>query len=58
MRCVACDTILTDYEATLRSEVTDEYLDMCMDCLNEIPEVTYIDRPDLQSFQCGEDDEI
>ena len=35
MRCYACDAELTDYEATLKSLVTEEYLDLCSHCLSE-----------------------
>lgn len=29
MRCFSCDCELSDYEATLRSATTNQYLDMC-----------------------------
>lgn len=35
MRCFACDCDLSDYESTLRSPTTGEYLDMCAFCLSE-----------------------
>lgn len=34
MRCFACDSELTDYEATLKSLVTGEYLDLCVSCIS------------------------
>ena len=36
MRCVSCNTILTDKEATRKSPITFEYLDMCNVCLGSI----------------------
>lgn len=33
MRCYCCDKILTDYEATLRSASSDEFVDTCLKCL-------------------------
>ena len=36
MRCKSCDNPLTDREATRKSRVTNEYLDMCNGCLGEI----------------------
>jgi hypothetical protein len=33
MRCVACDKQLADWEATNRSTVTNEFLDLCRECL-------------------------
>lgn len=35
MRCFACDQELTDREATLKSSVTGQYLDMCSSCISE-----------------------
>lgn len=36
MRCCACDCELSDQEATRKSSVTGEYLDMCNHCLSYI----------------------
>jgi hypothetical protein len=36
MRCRSCGVALTDYEATIRSVYTREYLDMCKTCLESI----------------------
>ena len=36
MRCVACDANLSDFEASIRSSSTGEYLDMCSPCLSHI----------------------
>jgi hypothetical protein len=48
MRCISCDCRLTDYEATRKSAVTGEYLDMCNRCFSSISDqVLTIDRPDL-----------
>jgi hypothetical protein len=38
MHCRACDVLLTDYDVTLKSEVTGEYLDMCSRCRSSILE--------------------
>lgn len=35
MRCFSCDCNLTDYESTLKSAVTGEYIDMCTSCISE-----------------------
>lgn len=34
MRCICCDVALSDYESTLKSSVTSQYLDMCLKCLS------------------------
>jgi hypothetical protein len=47
MRCTCCDRILSDYESTIRSEVTGEFLDTCMTCLKEIG-IKFKDRKDLR----------
>ena len=36
MRCKACDVELTDFEATRRSAITAEFLDLCPHCLATI----------------------
>ena len=36
MRCVCCNKLLSDYEATLKHGETGEYLDTCSSCLDEI----------------------
>ena len=32
MRCIACDVELTDYEATRRYAVSQEFVDLCNKC--------------------------
>jgi len=36
MRCVCCNKLLSDYEATLKHGETGQYLDTCSSCLDEI----------------------
>jgi hypothetical protein len=36
MRCAACDVILSDYEASIRSVFSREYVSMCKHCLKTI----------------------
>ena len=36
MKCKACDTILTDFEASRRSLVTGEYVTLCQVCFSGI----------------------
>ena len=47
IRCTSCDVALSDYESTIKSTINGEYLDLCMQCLSTIPDISYIDRPDL-----------
>lgn len=50
MRCKACNKQLTDYESTLRCDNTEEYLDLCVECLTAGGDVNYTDRDDLRSL--------
>lgn len=50
MRCAACNRLLTDYEATRRHAVTNEFLDLCQQCFVAVTDVTPLhvrDRKDL-----------
>jgi len=50
MRCYCCNNLLTDYESTIKSANTNEFLDMCLKCLKSVKEdVLYRDRIDLLS---------
>lgn len=51
MKCVCCNRLLSDFEATRRSGSTGEYLDTCNRCWSDIDpegEMLTIDRKDLQ----------
>jgi hypothetical protein len=57
MRCVICNDLLTDFEATRKHETTGEYLDTCGTCLSVINEQVHIptvERVDL----LGADDRL
>lgn len=49
MRCLCCDKILNDFEATRKSIRTGEYIDMCSKCYSTIDRdlLTY-ERYDLK----------
>lgn len=54
MHCRSCDVILSDFEATRKSVVTQEYYELCNECFNSIKrEVLYRERIDLMR---GSDD--
>lgn len=46
MRCCCCNRNLNDYESTLKSEVSGDYLDMCTRCLKGT-NIATIGREDL-----------
>ena len=51
MRCIACDVELTDYEATRRSAVSREFVDLCNNCSAvSLYDVAVIDREDLRTL--------
>lgn len=48
MRCICCNKILSDFEATRRSVNTNEFLDMCNKCYAPIMrDVPTMEREDL-----------
>ena len=53
MKCLACDKILTDHEATRRFSKSKEFVDLCSHCyysgVNE--EVNSTEREDLQEYE-------
>jgi hypothetical protein len=50
MRCYCCNNLLTDYEATIKSVNTNNFLDMCLNCLKTVKDdILYKDRIDLLS---------
>lgn len=49
MRCYCCNAELSDFEATRKSVVSGDYLDMCNDCYHTISDdVDVIERNDLK----------
>lgn len=46
MKCVCCDRILNDFEATRKSVKTGQYLDTCNKCIKGLG-IETIDRDDL-----------
>lgn len=36
MRCYCCDRNLSDYESTLRSAISGQFLDTCKRCLQDL----------------------
>lgn len=42
MKCICCNKNLSDFEATRRHGLTNEFLDMCNACLKSVQEVAYL----------------
>lgn len=54
MRCSCCNRNLNDYESTLKSASTGEYLDTCMSCLDDLG-IDTIGRDDLSEYEMVDD---
>ncbi len=57
MRCYCCNARLTEYEATLRHAVTNEFTDTCQKCLDGL-DIPVRGRPDLNPFEENNDDDF
>jgi transposase-like protein len=48
MRCLSCNKNLTDFEATRRSAMTNEFIDLCNYCFASVSEdINSLEREDL-----------
>ena len=55
MKCVCCNKNLSDFEATRRHAMTNEFLDTCTGCLGEIQRMTPLPTKDRQDLEHNED---
>lgn len=46
MRCSCCNKVLSDYESSIKSKTTGEYLDTCTKCLSGL-QIEYYGNYDL-----------
>lgn len=66
MRCICCNTALSDYEGTLRHAETKQYIEMCGACLKDtnIPLLvrndllSEVDLDMVESLLDGDDDDF
>mgnify|MGYP001384128313 CR=1 FL=1 len=56
MRCDCCNILLSDYEATLKSAQTNEFLNTCLKCLEGL-NIDTIGRTDLSAFDFSSEEE-
>lgn len=48
MRCLACDKVLNNFEATRKYAGTQKYVDLCGDCFQTVDDVILVEtRADL-----------
>jgi hypothetical protein len=57
MRCQCCNCALNDYESTLKSVQTGDYLDTCMKCLDGL-DIDTIGREDLSAYEEAEGENL
>lgn len=49
MRCLACNKVLNDFEATRKSVTTGQYVDLCNHCYHDVEyDITSLEREDLR----------
>lgn len=56
MRCQCCNRALNDFESTLKSANTGQYLDTCNKCLKELG-IKTVGRSDLEVFEDAYDED-
>lgn len=58
MRCLACNTRLSDFEATRKFTTSGEYVDLCNHCFDPIRhDVDVSERDDLIEYEDVENDD-
>ena len=57
MRCLSCNKILSDREATRKYLSTAEFIDLCDNCISYI-DIIYIENPELQGSYDEEEIEL
>lgn len=54
MKCLSCDVILTDREATRKYPHIDEYIDLCNNCFVDAG-LSWNDKEDMEVYDVGID---
>ncbi len=59
MKCLACDRILNDFEATRRYQGSGEFIDLCNKCFHSgvSDDLNFSEREDLQEYEDVAEDE-
>lgn len=55
MRCIACNRALSDFESTRRHAMTDEFLDLCNTCFDDVCQDEDIPVRTRGDLECSED---
>lgn len=56
MRCICCNVALSDYESSIKSKVSGDYLDMCTKCLSGLG-IEYTGNQELNRSHSEYDDD-
>jgi len=48
MRCKACDALLSDYESSVRSIATNEFVDLCVGCIQQVDNINVVGNTSLK----------
>lgn len=57
MRCYCCNRNLSDYESTIKSATTGNFLDMCMKCIQDM-DIEYVGNNKNDNDLIDEFDEV
>ena len=58
MRCLACNKILNDFEATRKSATTGKYVDLCNHCFHNVEQdIESVVREDLRDEDSFDDEQ-
>jgi hypothetical protein len=56
VRCLACNKVLNDFEATRKSATTGEYVDLCNHCFHDVEyDIESLEREDLRNNEDVDD---
>lgn len=59
MRCLACNVLLTDFEATRRYTMSREFVDLCTHCLSATDDMILVsERNDLANISDFDEKEL
>lgn len=56
MRCYCCNKNLSDFESSIKSLATGDYLDMCTKCL-DVAQIPYKGKTNLEKIPPKEEDD-
>lgn len=56
MKCASCDGFLTDREASRKGLFSGDYLDLCGKCISTIPDLEYVENPELSDKKVIDDE--